>query len=145
MRRNFYRSGAQLPVQGRGQKEGQQLVTTLRRQGIRRCFKASCERYEKGYTVTLNLADPADANLARYIREGKAGRYEEVLLTGVEGGMQFQFPPGECPGHRLDWQDDPVYIVGERKTVHDEWHERYCKGSEALVAATSRLKEIEEG
>lgn len=145
MRRNFYRAGAGLSAQGRGQQEGQQLITTLRRQGIRRCQRDGCDRDLKGYAVTLNLADPADANVARYIREGKAGRCEERLLDGVSGAVEFRFPPGECPGHRLDWQDDPVYFAGERKTVHDEWQERYQTGSEALVAATTRLREMQEG
>ena len=142
MRRKFYRSGAGLSVQGQGQEEGQQHIATLRRQGIRRCFKDGCERYEKGYDIVLDLADPADANVARYIREGKAGRYEERLL--VKGATAFHFLPGECPGHRLDWQDDPVYFVGQRKTVHDEFQERYQTGAEALVAATMRLQEMED-
>jgi len=150
MKRTFSRAGAQLPVQGRGQEEGRQLITTLRRKGMRRCFKDGCERYEKGYTIALNLSDKADANLLRYIREGKAGRYAELPMPLEDGGVspvlvQIQFPPGECPGHRLDWQDDPIYIVGERKTVHDEWQDRYRTGAEALVVATTRLKDMQEG
>jgi len=34
-------------------------------------------------------------------------------------------------------------IVGQRKTVHDEWHTRYQQGGEALVKAVSRKQEME--
>lgn len=119
-----------------------QLITVDRRRGLRACDK-ECERYNRGYTITLNLADPADANLARYIREGKAGRAVEVPML-VEGAVEFQFPPGQCPGHQLSWQDDPAYFAGVRRTVHDEWHERYAVGAEALVAARTRLQERKE-
>lgn len=120
-----------------------QKVTALKKQGKKACQKDGCERHEKGYVVTVNLADRNDANLTRYIREGKAGRCSEETLE--HGLVRFHFPPGECPGHRLGWEDElPVYFVGERKTVHDEYHERLDTGAKALVAATTRLSEMEE-
>ena len=145
MRRRFYggtprTSGRQLSVQGRGQPEGRQRITTIRPNAITACPKTGCERYEKGYSVVLNLGDPRDANVARYIREGKAGRHIEEVMPGVQGLIRMAFPPGYCPGHR-PWER-PVYIVGERKTTQDEWHHRYLEGGEALVKATKRKLEM---
>ena len=147
VRRSYYRSGPQLSVQGRGQPEGMQKITALRRTIRLACPKSGCKRYEEGWQIVLNLADPKDANVARYIREGKLSlRYEEVLLPEIQGAVAFRFLPGQpCPGHTGDGWQEPIYIVGERKTVHDEWHERYCTGAEALVAARTRLKERQEG
>jgi hypothetical protein len=138
----FYRSGKELSVAGYGQQEGQQSLSVLKRKGMRRCFKDGCERYEKGWDVTLNLADPQDANAARFIREGKLGRFEERVMGGLEGVLTFHFSPGECLGHQMDWQDDPVYIAGTRKTVREEWHTRLDGGARTLIAATTRKNEM---
>ena len=140
-RKTFYRSGAQLAVNGRGQPEGRQRITQLPANGLAACPRTGCQRYEKGYSVTLNLADPQDANVMRFIREGKAGRFLEALVPGVEGVRQITFPPGYCPGHR-PWEA-PVYIVGERKSTRDEWHHRYVEGGEALVKTVKRKLEME--
>ena len=138
--RHFYRSGAQLSVQGRGQPEGRQRLTALRPVGLSACPKTGCERYEKGYTITLNLADPEDANVLRFLREGKAGRFIEEVMPGVEGLRHIVFPPGQCPGHR-PWER-PTYIVGEHKATHDEFQTRYLEGGDALVKATKRKLEM---
>lgn len=139
-RKTFYRSGPQLSVQGAGQPEGMQKISVLKPVGITACPKKGCVRYEQGYSVTLNLADERDANVLRYIREGQAGRHIEEAMA-VQGLVRITFPPGYCPGHR-PWEN-PVYIVGERRTTHDEFHHRYLAGGEALVKATSRKLEIQ--
>ena len=138
----FYRSGEQLSVTGHGQLEGRQKIAALRPRGIMACPKSGCVRYEKGYAIVLNLADPEDANVARFVHEGKMGRYEEQILES--GVIRFWFLPGQCSGHRRGWEE-PVYIVGQRKTNHDEFHSRYIAGSEALVKATTRVKEMSQG
>ena len=124
--------------------EGTQQLTAIRRVADRKpCPKAGCDKYEKGWEVVLDLNNPEDANVARFIREGKTGRrYEEYLL--VKGAVAFRFLAGQpCLGHLNDGWEEPVYIAGDRKTDHDEWHYRYCEGAEGLVAATTRLKEME--
>ena len=143
VRRKFYRGGPQLPVQGRGQQPGQQKITALRQAVRLPCPRTDCDKYEKGWQIVVNMADPADANVARYIREGKLKlRYEEVLLQ--DKVLAFRFPPGQpCPGHQDSGWEEPIYIVGQRKTNHDEWHHRYGEGARALVKATTRKKEME--
>lgn len=146
MRKSYYRpsprwSGAQLPVNGLRQSEGRQRLTVIRPDSLVACPKTGCERYEKGYSVMLNLADPQDANVLRYVREGKAGRFVEEVMN-VERLRKITFPPGHCPGHR-PWER-PTYVVGERRTDHDEWHYRYQEGGEALVKAVKRKMEIME-
>ncbi len=127
--------------------EGTQQIAALRRKGDRRpCPRAGCERYEKGWQVVLNMADPADANVARFIREGKTmRRYEEMAADGLEGVITFRFHAGQpCLGHLAGGWEEPVYVVGDRKTDHDEWHYRYEEGALALIAATTRLREMED-
>ena len=140
--RTFYRSGAELDVIGHGQQAGQQRLSVLKRDGIAPCPKTGCKRWEEGWSVTLNLNDPDDANLMRFIREGKMGRFEEERMAGLTGGVRIHFPPGQCVGHK-PWEN-PVYIVGERKTVQSEWHERLDTGARALIAAVERKNEMME-
>jgi hypothetical protein len=149
MRTNFYRSGQQLSGQGHGQAEGMQAITAAKRQGSKPCPKDGCERWEKGYSITLDLSDEKDANLYRYIREGKAGQHKEAAL--VEGAIRIDFFPGQCTGHRLQWEDDEaIYFAGttpagrKRRTTHDEYQERYQVGGDALIEARTRLKEMNE-
>ncbi len=138
-RKTFYKSGEALSVQGRGQPEGRQKITTLRRKGVEPCPKSGCTRDERGYELVVNPADAPDANLIRFLREGKAGRFLETALDA--GLIKFFIYPGQCPGHKPDWQE-PVYIVGTRKTNHDEYHTRYLEGGEALVKATTRALDM---
>lgn len=146
-KRSFYPGNhVSLSATRRGMPEGTQQLGAIRRVDDRRpCPKTGCEKYEHGWNIVLNLHDPDDANVARFIREGKTGRlYEETLLEG--GVLTLHFLAGQpCLGHLVSGWSEPVYIAGDRKTVHDEWHNRYCEGAEALVAATTRLKEIREG
>jgi hypothetical protein len=126
-----------------------QAITAAKRQGVKPCPKDGCERWEKGYSISLDLGDEGDASLYRYIREGKAGQYQEAPL--VDGAVRIQFPPGQCTGHKLQWEDDEaLYFAGttaaghKRRTTHEEYQERYQVGGDALIAARTRLREMEE-
>jgi hypothetical protein len=150
MKRTFYKSGAQLPTEGYGQPEGMQAITAVRRKGIVNCPKDGCPKYEKGYSIVVDMNSDADRNVARFVREGKIGRFAEELLE--HGLIRFHFPPGQCSGHRITWDDElPVYFVGQtaaghkRKTNHDEYQERFHDGSHALIKTTQRKKEMTEG
>lgn len=142
MKKTFYRAGAELEVAGPGQMEGMQRVGVIRPEGYTACPKSGCPRYEKGWEIVLNMHDPEDANVARFVREGKTGcRYEETIdETGV---LKFRFPAGQCPGHR-PWEN-PKYVVGRRFTTGDEFDERLDSGARALIAATSRKQEVRNG
>src|SRR5574341_2164021 len=118
----------------------------MRRLMKQTCEEMGCPQYEQGYQIVLNTADPADTNLARYLDEGKAQRFFEKEIL-MDGAVAYKFPAGQpClrSPHDVPSWDDPVYIVGERKTTKDEWHTRLSEGAEALVAATTRLKEMED-
>jgi hypothetical protein len=130
-RRTFYRSGAEL-LSGNEQRLG-----ALRRDVREPCPGAGCPLYENGWSIEVNLADAQDANVARFIREGKTGRrYEEVLL--MENVMQFRFYADQpCLGHKIAWRD-PVYLVGQRKATESEYKDRLGEGVEAINYGRTR-------
>ena len=109
------------------------------------CPGSGCPAYEKGWDIELNLADPADANLMRYIHEGKTQRQfaEAILMPGV---IRVHFLAEQfCMGHRAAlWAEEEKYVVGTRQATQDEFDYRWQEGGEALAAATKRLKEMQE-
>lgn len=144
-RSTFYRGGAALPVHGRGQEPGQQRIAAVRRLVKRTCAEIGCAQHELGWTIQVDLSSPEDANVARFIREGKTRRrYAEVEL--VPGAVEFRFAAGQpclSSPHQVESWEEPAYFVGDRQTVREEWHTRFEEGGDALIAVTTRLREME--
>jgi len=144
-RQTFYRSGSGLGVSLPGEPEDRQHIAAMTKRGRLPCPGSGCQAYEKGWDIDLNMADPEDANLARFIREGKAQRkYAKALL--MPGVIRFHFLAEQpCMGHHAAmWAEDEKYVVGTRQATQDEFDYRFQAGGEALAVATQRLKEMED-
>jgi hypothetical protein len=107
------------------------------------CAEVECERWQKGWTTYLDIADPRHAEAAHWIR-ARSGRAFTAKENGT--GVTFSFPAGQdCfQGHTIpykphlllvqggDWRGNPRGVPTVQHHSMSDWVEDFAENQSAI-------------